>query len=472
MSAMEYGTDFAVAAGAQSTSLAEILGAFSYALDLTEGQPAGHSIRASWIATRMSAELQLAERDRRTVYYATMLKDLGCSSNAARIAEVYLADDRSFKQDFKLVGAGLGPTLKFVFAQTAAGKPLGVRAKAIANILKNGSEISRELIEARCTRGADIARMLRFPEDVARAISSLDEHWDGSGKPVGIAGEAIPLASRLALLSQIADVFFTNAGPDIARAEIERLRGVWLDPALCDLFAKVSAESGFWQVLGADDIERRLTALEPEAGSVAVDEDYLDDIATAFGQVIDAKSPYTGGHSERVGFYSDEVASHMGIAPDLRRVLRRAAMLHDVGKLSVSCAVLEKPGKLDAEEWEIMQAHAMQTSQILSRVRPLEAMAMIAGSHHERLDGKGYPLGLDATMLAPETRIITVCDFFDALTADRPYRSAMPIKKALGIMTDEVGNAIDGQCFEALRQVVADGLPERPLPKLSSEFSV
>ncbi len=282
------------------TSLAEIMSAFTYALDLTEGQPAGHSLRACWIALHLAEALDLPPAERRTVYYATMLKDLGCSSNAARIAEVYLADDRAFKRDYKLVGAGLGPVLSFVFSRTGAGEPLGRRARAIANILRNGPEIARSLIETRCTRGADIARLLRFPEPVAQAIAGLDEHWDGSGKPAGLAGTAIPLAARLALLAQIAEVFAANAGPDAARAEVARHRGGWLDPALSDLFAALAADPAFWTTLRSPLLETMLIAREPAPQLLPVDEDFLDDIALAFGQVIDAKSPCTGGHSARV----------------------------------------------------------------------------------------------------------------------------------------------------------------------------
>lgn len=457
--------EFAAAEATDTTSLAELMGAFSYALDLTEGQPAGHSLRSCYIASHLAVALSLGEADRRTIYYATMLKDLGCSSNAARIAEIYLTDDRSFKHDFKLVGEGLGPVLRFVVARTGAGLPLRRRAAAIANILRNGPEMARALIETRCTRGADIARMLRFPEAVAAGIAALDEHWDGSGKPLGIAGAAIPLTARIALLAQIADVFFTNAGPELARAEVRRHRGGWFDPELCDAFETLARSDGFWAELGAPEIEQRVLALEPDDGRIAVDEDYLDDIALAFGQVIDAKSPFTAGHSERVGAYTDALASHSGITGPARRSLRRAAILHDVGKLAVSSTVLEKPGKLDDAEWRMMQSHASHTTAILGRIAPFRAMAAIAGSHHERLDGKGYPLGLSAAMICTEARIISVCDFYDALTADRPYRGAMPIEQALGIMAGEVGKAIDPDCFAALREIVAAGMDAKPLPR-------
>ncbi|MBO9671374.1 MAG: metal-dependent phosphohydrolase, partial [Sphingobium sp.] len=181
---------------AATAALSDILGAFSYALDLTEGQPEGHSLRCTWIAMRLADALGIEGAARRDLYYAVMLKDLGCSSNAARIAELYLTDDRAFKQAYKQLGTDLGSVLGFVFKKTGEGHSFVERAKAIGHILKNGEAIARSLIQTRCVRGAAIARKLRFSEDVAAAIHSLDEHWDGGGKPEGLAGEAIPLGSR------------------------------------------------------------------------------------------------------------------------------------------------------------------------------------------------------------------------------------------------------------------------------------
>src|SRR5262249_31357523 len=158
----------------------------TYALDLTEGQPEGHSLRCTWIAMRLADALGIDGTQRRDIYYAVMLKDLGCSSNAARIAELYLTDDRAFKHDYKLIGTDISSVLGFVFRNTGQGHGLIHRAKAIGNILKNGPEIARSLIQTRCVRGAEIARKLRFSDDVAAAIHSLDEHWDGGGKPSGL----------------------------------------------------------------------------------------------------------------------------------------------------------------------------------------------------------------------------------------------------------------------------------------------
>ena len=461
--------DFAVDVTSQ-TSLAEILSAFSYALDLTEGQPAGHSIRACWIGTKLAQAIGLKNAALRDVYYAVLLKDLGCSVNAARVTEMFVGDDRKLKHDFKLIGPSPDDFGSFIMTRVGIDADAATRDEAVANLLANAGTIMADIIDRRCTRGADIARRLRFSEDVAEAIAHLDEHWDGSGLPLGISGDDIHIGGRIAQLAQVADVFFKADGPQAALAEVMRRSGTWLDPKLCDTFVRLASSQVFWTALETNDIENGLFAMEPATQRVDVDEDYLDDIAEAFGQVIDAKSSFTAGHSERVGIYANAIAAHLGFNLVDRRRLRRAAILHDVGKLGVSSAILEKPGSLDTDEWHEMRLHSDHTTHILSRIGVMHDMALIAGSHHERLDGKGYPLGLDAKMIPQESRIITVADIFDALTADRPYRAAMPVNKALHIMAGEVGTAIDPECFYALQMAIASGLPTKALPELSEHF--
>lgn len=456
---------------AAETRASEILSAFSYALDLTEGQPAGHSIRAAWIGTYIGLASGLAGRELADCLYAVLLKDLGCSSNAARVAELFLGDDRTLKQGFKLIGPEGADFLAFVEEEVGHGEEEAARRAARDHLLGNAGPALCGLINTRCTQGADIARLLRFSEHVAGGIAALDEHWDGGGLPLGLAGQDIPLLARIALIAQVADVFYMAGGPERAIAEVTARSGSWLDPELATIFADLAADRAFWAALAAPGIDERLFALEPERAVLTVDEDYLDDIATAFGRVIDAKSPYTGGHSERVALFTDRLGEKLGIAAPERRRLVRCAMLHDIGKLGVSNRILDKPGKLDSDEWTLMQGHAAATTAILSRIGAMGDMALIAGAHHERLDGKGYPLGMDERSIALETRIISVADFFDALTADRPYRAAMPTEKALAIMAAEVGSAIDPDCFAALQELVADGIPQAPLPAMPAALA-
>jgi len=439
--------------------LSELIAALSQALDITEGQPEGHCIRCCWIGMHVGRELGMADEDLWNLYYTLLLKDLGCSSNAARICELYLTDDLSFKQGFKTVGDSLPIVLKFVLKHTGLKAGLAERFRAVMTILRDGAHIAQELIATRCQRGADIARLLRFPESVAQGIYSLDEHYNGQGKPDKLAGQAIPLFSRIALLAQVIDVFHTADGARAAQAEVRQRAGSWFDPQLVQAFERVAQSAAFWSMLRSQDLTAAVAALEPANRSVPVDEDYLDDIAAAFGQVVDSKSPYTSGHSARVALYADMIAETLGVTPERRRWLKRGALLHDVGKLGVSNSVLDKAGKLDAEEWLAVQQHAHYTETILSRIDAFAELAVVAAAHHERLDGKGYPRGLTADDISLETRIITTADIFDAITADRPYRGPIPIPKALEIMAETVGTAIDAQCFAALK-VALERLPD------------
>ncbi|MDO8177284.1 MAG: HD-GYP domain-containing protein [Undibacterium sp.] len=436
-------------------TLSELIGALSHALDITEGQPEGHCIRCCWIGMHIGREIGLPEDQLWDLYYTLLLKDLGCSSNAARICELYLTDDLNFKRDFKTVGDSLPKVLHFVLKHTGLKAGLAERFKHVLTILRDGSEIAHELIATRCQRGAEIARLLRFSEEVALGIYSLDEHYNGQGKPDGLVGDSIPVFARIALLAQVIDVFHTADGAQAALNEVKLRAGRWFDPQLVQAFERVAQDKTFWNTLAADDINLAVLTLEPSGHEVLLDDDYFDDIAAAFGQVVDSKSPYTSGHSARVAFYTDMIAEALGLSPERRRWIKRGALLHDVGKLGVSNSVLDKPGKLDDSEWEAVKLHATYTETILSRIRAFSELARVSAAHHERLDGAGYPRGLKGNEISLETRIITTADIFDAITAERPYRGAIPVPRSLEIMAETVGTAIDADCFNALKSALA-----------------
>lgn len=434
--------------------LSELLGSLSYALDITEGQPEGHCVRCCWIGMHIGRKINLPDPQLWELYYTLLLKDLGCSSNAARICELYLTDDLSFKRDFKCVGDHFPQVLNFVLKHTGLKAGLAERFRALLTVMSQGGDVARELIQTRCQRGAEIARQLRFGDGVAEGIQCLDEHWDGRGKPVGHAGEEIPIYARIALLAQVVDVFHHTDGPQAALAEARQRQGSWFDPVLVDVLESVAAEEGFWQTLSSPELPDAVLLLEPACCEVPLDEDYLDEISAAFGQVVDSKSPYTAGHSTRVALYADMIAEALAVSAERRRWLRRAALLHDVGKLGVSNAILDKPGKLDEVEWAAVQQHAAYTEQILARIEAFSELARVAGAHHERLDGKGYPKGLSGEEICLETRIITTADIFDAITASRPYRGAIPVPQALAMMTENLETAIDPACFQGLREAL------------------
>jgi putative nucleotidyltransferase with HDIG domain len=443
---------FAASASGGPMRLSEAIGMLSYALDLTEGQPPGHCIRCCWIGLHIGRRLGLDTGRLSDLYYTLLLKDAGCSSNAARLWQLYGGDDRLVKHDYKTVDSqSLLQLGQFVLHHSGPGEALRSRVQRVIQMVRHGDELATELIQTRCERGADIVRRIGFSDAVASGVYCLDEHWNGKGRSGGLRGDAIPLNARVALLAQVLDVFHTVGGPKAARDEARRRSGTWFDPTLVDALEAVASEPRFWEALGQDGLDARVAALEPVAHAVMIDEERLDIIAEAFADIIDAKSSFTGGHSRRVTRYADAVAEQLGLSASRRRWLRRGALLHDIGKLGVSSGILDKPGRLDAAELAAMQRHAVLSEEILLRLSVFRDLAPMAAAHHERLDGKGYPKGIGGDAIALETRIITVADIFDALTAGRPYRGPTPTGETLRIMDGDVGTAIDPRCLDALK---------------------
>ncbi|MCO4786217.1 HD-GYP domain-containing protein [Marinomonas atlantica] len=439
--------------------LSELVLSLTTALDMTEGQPPEHCIRCCWIGMHLGKRLGLAEQDLHDLFFTLLLKDAGCSSNAARICELYLTDDREFKKDFKTVGTSLSSVINFVVRNAGKGESWLSRISTTIDILKNGADYAQELIKTRCSRGADVARELRFSEPVALGIASLDEHWDGEGRPEQLKADQIPLYSRIALIAQVVDVFQVEHDIPAAMIEVRQRSGSWFDPHLVGEMEELIKDHSFVDGLHADCIREQVMALGPAQTHVLLDEEYFDCIVSAFGKIVDAKSPYTSGHSQRVGVYSALIAEQLELSQLECTWVKRAALLHDIGKLGVSNQILDKPDKLDADEWLSVQQHAANTEIILEKITPLKSLAKMAASHHEKLDGTGYPRGISAEEIPLITRIITTADIFDAISAERPYRGAMPVSKVLSIMEENLDTAIDRTCFEALKASL-DSIPK------------
>jgi putative nucleotidyltransferase with HDIG domain len=435
-------------------ALSEVLGALSYALDLTEGEPPGHAVRATAIGMRLAEEVGLGEQERSSLFYALLLKDAGCSSNAARLSALFAADDQAAKRAMKVVDwSRAGAMAAYTWRNIDPGQGPVAKARRMRGIARE--DASRELIGARCERGADIARMLELPEDTQAAIRALDEHWDGSGQPLGLRGEEIPLLGRILCLAQTVEVFSRTTGPDGAWAMALKRAGRWFDPALVQALLRFRDDAAFWGPLQDPFHVPAAAQWEPADRRVQADEMRLDRVAEAFARVIDAKSPFTAEHSAQVARWAVAIAGELGMEGAAVVDLRRAALLHDIGKLAVSNRILDKPGRLEPAEMAIMREHPRYTQEILARVACFAPIVETAAAHHERLDGSGYHRGLAAFDLRRPARVLAVADVYEALTAERPYRAAMPSEQALETVRAQRGTGLCPSAVDALERAVA-----------------
>ena len=436
--------------------LSEIIAALSHALDITEGQPEGHAARTCLIGMRIAEEVGLPSETRSALFYALLLKDAGCSSNASRMSALFGSDERVAKRDVKLVdSASRFQNVRFSLSHAAVGRPRAERLRQFVALGRTGSGAAREMIATRCERGAEIARMLDLPELAAQAIAALDEHWDGRGQPMGLRGEEIPLLGRILGLAQTVEVFFSERGLEAAVRMAHARRGRWFDPELVRVLRlRVARDTPFWQSLRGEAALDQVTAFESHEQILTADDQRLDRIAEAFAKVVDAKSPYTFRHSERVAEITVGIAATLGFDRVALRDLRRAGLLHDIGKLGISNLILDKPSALTDGEFAEVKRHAEYGERILGRVEHFRPLAELAGAHHERLDGSGYYLGRTGDQLSREARVLAVADVYEALTAERPYRPAMEQETALGIMRRDVGSKLCPEAFEGLERLL------------------
>jgi putative nucleotidyltransferase with HDIG domain len=447
-----------------SISLSEIISALSYALDLTEGAVQGHALRSCLLGMRIAAEAKLPNQQTSSLYFALLLKDVGCSSNASRICQIVGGDDRAMKAGAKYEDWTRPHRPSLTAAKLLWNNVLPERGPAarIARILRIGATQHRNnqlMIVLRCERGASILTKLGMGYEAAHAVRSLDEHWDGSGYPDSVKREQIPLLARICAVAQHLDVFSSGCGADQAIATLKQRSGTWFDPQLVRIAGSLHQRDALWANCrpadSQDDTRRAVLDLDPgsrhqlEAGRI-------DHICEAFADVVDAKSHFTFRHSMGVADAAFGIATELHLAADRVQLVRRAALLHDIGKLSVSNAILDKTGTLSAEDWKIVHLHPGITRRILEQIAPFREMAVVAGEHHEKLDGSGYPNRLTAPDLSIESRIIAVADVYAALSEDRPYRAAQGFDEIVSIMAKLVPHKLDGDCFGALVRTISN----------------
>jgi len=432
-----------------------MLAALSFALDLTEGQPMGHALRTDLISLELAARLDLPLQVRRDIHYAALLKDAGCSSNAAAVSELFGGNDIVAKRA-RMVTDWTNEVQAAIYAleQSAPGASWFERAKRVASIARLGQNAATRLVQIRCDRGAEIVRQLSFGAGVAEAVRTLEEHWDGHGHPRGLKGDQIPIAARVLGLSQILEVFAAEGGPAAGLALVRRRSGKWFDPTVVEACRGLESQLSRWSAMTTRQLRAEVSHSEPGQASVLAGQTTLKRVAQVFAGIVDAKSPYTGAHSARVAEVAVAVARELGWSQELVEETRSAGLLHDIGKLSVPNSILDKPGALEPTEWEIMRMHALYTERILEHVKGFEWLAFASAAHHERMDGSGYCRGLEADQLPELSRVLAVADVYDALSTVRPYRHALSQPEVFAIMDRDADKGFSGECLEALKSVV------------------
>jgi putative nucleotidyltransferase with HDIG domain len=463
------GKPSAVGTSPNTIRVSELLSALSYALDLTEGQRMGHSVRSCIIGMRIAEQIGLPEHAKADLYYTLLLKDAGCSSNSSRLYHILNADDLRAKGDLKTKDwTKVGwESLQYALTHVATSTPYPEKIWKLIQVAATQQRDSCELVKIRCERGSNIAKKLGFSDKVAAGIHSLDEHWNGKGYPNGLRGAEIPMYANIANLAQTLEVFLDAHGRKEALDAARRRSGKWFSPGLVKAAIALSKDGSLWEGLDQEDPSAEVLSLEPVDRRLTADDKTVDDICVAFAEIIDAKTPFTYQHSNGVADAAVDIGKWMGMGDQDLKKLRRAGLLHDIGKLGVSNAILEKPGKLTSEEFAAVRQHPFHTYEILRRVPAFAPFSYDAAAHHERLDGKGYWQGLKADQLSMPARIMAVADVYDALRAKRPYRDALPLEKVFSIMREDTPHALDWLCLDALmesKRSTESTLPTLPVP--------
>ena len=457
----------------------ELISALSYALDLTEGAVPGHALRSCVLGMRIGAKAGLSQAELSDLYYALLLKDIGQTSNAAHRSGIvdgqshlHLAQSR--RDNWRGLHATSRPNIALGTAtrrSLIAEQKLSTERSPIADGKLTSPEESFDIL-ARIgrpevqppapqedfftpswDRSAGIIAKIGLSSATAEAVRAIDEHWDGTGLPGRWRDDRIPILARIAAIAQHLDVFASDKGPDNAVAVMRMRSGKWFDPELVKVAASLHRNQTLWagclDILPEAETRAAVLDLEPRAG-LKLGPDRIDRICEAFSDVVDAKSPFTVVHSLGVADSALLIAETMGLSPKRTQFVRRAALLHDLGKLRIPTSVLEKQGKLTAEEFMLVKQHPALTKKILSRIPAFRELAKVAGSHHEKLDGTGYPNNLRGEDLSVETRIIAVADVYTALSEERPYRESLGLDQITAIMSKDIPGKLDPQSFEAL----------------------
>jgi HD-GYP domain-containing protein (c-di-GMP phosphodiesterase class II)/DNA-binding CsgD family transcriptional regulator len=415
--------------------LAEVIAALSLATDLGMGQPMEKALRTALLAVGLGAELGYDQPVLSDTYYLALLWHVGCTADAYDFSAWVGGDDIAFRSvSAALPSASMPETLRHMVDNVGKGRPFPQRLGLVTTMLVGGQQRFRKVVANHCDAAVILAHRLGLRPEVSIGLGQLFERWDGKGEPAGLGGDQLSPAFRVVQVAHDAEIFERLRGAHAATAVIMQRRGGAYDPVVCDAFVQAPAllaefpTSSVWN-----------DALQAEPPpQLCIPEPRLDELALAFAEFADLKSPFTLGHSSGVSRIADAAAQVLGWRASERAAVRRGALLHDLGRTGVPNGIWDKAGKLSSAEFERVRLHPYYTERILSQSRVLAPLASSAGAHHERLDGSGYHRGSGAGQLPLPARLIAAADVYQAMSQGRPHRPALVPEEARRQLMGEV----------------------------------
>jgi HD-GYP domain-containing protein (c-di-GMP phosphodiesterase class II) len=439
--------------------LAELVAALSLGVDLGFAQPMEHVLRQTLIALRLAERVGLDELGRADVYYTALLVTVGCHADAYEQAK-WFGDDIELKST--KYGPHDGRSLRAVvenLRRVGSGNPPLHRLRVGFAFALSGHREVEAMILTHAGLARGLAEQLGLPESVREAVTAAYERWDGRGWPGDLKGEEIPVAARLAQLAEYVEVAQRLGGTDAARSLASERAGGQFDPRLAALLA-ASAEQIFD---GLDEVGNWRAVIDAEPSlALMLSGERFDQALRAVANFIDLKSPYTLGHAGAVAELCAGAATKLGLPEREARTLRRAALVHDFGRLGVSNAIWDKRGPLGAGEWERIRMFPYVTERMLRFSDALAPLGQIAVQHRERLDGSGYPRGIAGGAISRPARLLGAADAYEAMREPRPYRLPLSSDEAAAQMRAEVkAGRLDGEAVDAVLAAAGHPTPRR-----------
>ena len=415
--------------------LVELLAALSLATDLANGFPMEKGLRNCLLAFLIGRELGLGADELADVYYFGLLRSIGCTSYAYEEARA-TGDDRNFRNSF----AGLDSSqpadlMRRAFTRLGKGQGLAGRARAIGGFVAGGRQFVMGMGAANCEAGARLAERMGMSKSVSEALIQVHERWDGKGIPSAIAGPNLQLAARIGCFCHDVTVHLVDESREEVRQMVRRRAGGQHDPQVAQAFLNHSDD--LLDAVEKESVWEAVLEVEPEPRPW-LPESRIDETARAFADFTDLKSPYTLGHSTGVAQLAEAAARKLGCSDADVTSVRRAALMHDLGRASVSNGIWDKPDRLSTAEWERVRLHPYYTERVLEKAPALRPLVRLAGGHHERLDGSGYHRGDPAALLPLPSRIIGAADAYHAMTELRPHRPPFSPEAAARELSKEI----------------------------------